>query len=230
MYQKIVVSARQIKAARALLDWSQEDLAKATTLSIATIRKLEVGNISSRGKTNDLIRESFWNAGLEFINPSGVRQRLEEIKVYQGEDGAKDFWDDVYETSHRTSMEVVQVWPSLRQMVKLIGTYKLFHIERMMSLKDRVPVKCILTEDDEFMPAPYVEYRFFSRLFVDSVQFYVYGDKFAIIPFSTDDKFKIIVIQSRAAAESFRCQFKSMWERSSPIKILHKEKKNTKRR
>jgi transcriptional regulator with XRE-family HTH domain len=230
MNQKSVVKARQIKAARALLDWSQEDLAKATTLSIATIRKLEVGNISPRGKTNQLIHQAFGDAGLEFIDPNGVRQRPEEITVYQGEEGAKDFWDDVYETSHRTCMEIVQVWPTMRQMAKLTGSYRLFHAERMMSLKGRVSVKCILTEDNEFLPAAYVEYRFFSRHFVDSVQFYVYGDKHAIIPFSSDDEYKIIVIQSRAASESFRRQFKSMWERATPIKGAESGKKPAKKK
>jgi transcriptional regulator with XRE-family HTH domain len=45
------INARQIKAARALLDWSQEDLANTSGLSIATIRKIESGHISPRGKT-----------------------------------------------------------------------------------------------------------------------------------------------------------------------------------
>jgi len=45
------INARQIKAARALLDWSQENLASASGLSIATIRKIESGHISPRDKT-----------------------------------------------------------------------------------------------------------------------------------------------------------------------------------
>lgn len=52
MVEKIIrETARQIKAARALLDWSQEDLAIRAALSIATIRKIESGALSPRDKT-----------------------------------------------------------------------------------------------------------------------------------------------------------------------------------
>jgi len=214
------LKARQIKAARALLDWSQEDLAKVSGLSIATIRKLELGNISPRGKTNEHICHSFEDAGLEFIDPNGVRQRPEEIFVYHGETGFGDFWDDVYEVSRRTCQDVIQVWPSARQIIKVIGKYRAPHAERMIAIQDRVKVKCILTEDSEYHPSVYVEHRFLSRHFVDSVPFYVYGDKYAIIPEVADDNTKIIVIQSRTAAQAFRRQFKSMWERATPLENM----------
>jgi transcriptional regulator with XRE-family HTH domain len=217
MHQEGILKARQIKAARALLDWSQDNLAAASKLSVATIRKLEVGNISPRGQTNQLIREAFENAGLEFIDPNGVRQRPEEITIYQGEMGARNFLNEVYETSRRTSSEIVQVWPSLKQLATLIGSNRQVHSERMISLQDRVDVKCIITEDRDFLPMSYVEYRFLSRHNIDSVQFYVYDDKCALIPFSTDDEYKIIVVQSRALSESFRRQFLSMWERATPL-------------
>lgn len=218
MHRHSVIHSRQIKAARALLDWSQEKLAKVSSLSIATVRKLEVGNISPRGTTNTLIRRAFEGAGLEFIEPFGVRQRPEEITVFQGEEGARDFWDDVYETSQKMRAEIVQVWPTLRQMTRLIGDYKTVHAERMLSLKEDVPVKCILTEDNEFLPFPgYVDYRFLSSKYIDSVQFYVYGDKYAVIPFSNSSDYKIIVIQSREASASFRRQFHSMWDRATPL-------------
>ena len=81
MQGKISLTARQIKAARALLDWSQDDLAVASHLSVATIRKIESGHISPRGKTNDDIKRAFENAELEFIEPGGVRQRPDDIKI-----------------------------------------------------------------------------------------------------------------------------------------------------
>lgn len=73
MFQLKIIGARRIKAARALLNWSQDELAVAARLSIATIRKLEAGFVSPRGKTNDAVRGAFENAGLEFIEPEGVR-------------------------------------------------------------------------------------------------------------------------------------------------------------
>jgi transcriptional regulator with XRE-family HTH domain len=219
MTQEEILKARQIKAARALLDWSQEDLAKKTRLSIATIRQLELGHISPRGKTNLLIRHAFENAGLEFIEPNGVRQQPEGIAVYQGTRGIREFFDDVYETSLKTGKEIVQVWASPKPFIKLIGDYRETHAQRMVAATDHIAVRSILTEDCDNIPptSTYSEYKFLSRHFVDSVPFYVYGDKYAIIPFSEDEEAKVIVIHSRAAADSFRRQFNSMWEKATPI-------------
>jgi predicted transcriptional regulator len=67
------VSIRQIKAARALLDWSQEQLAAAAEVSIPTIKRLEAndGPLGGRGLTVDKILHSMTAAGVEFIDENG---------------------------------------------------------------------------------------------------------------------------------------------------------------
>lgn len=217
MATKSGLTFKQIKAARALLDWSQEDLAEASGLSCATIRKLELGNISPRDETNIALRKAFEDAGLEFIEPNGVRQRPEGITIYEGDEGARAFFDDVYETTIKTGQDVVQVWTNADLVFKLLGDYKKVHDDRMTAARGRVVVRGIVTGSFSQPPALFCEGRFLSRQFVDSVPFYVYGDKYAIIPVVTDTDKKIIVIESRAAAIAFRAQFNSMWEKAMPI-------------
>lgn len=67
------VSIRQIKAARALLDWSQEQLASAADVSIPTIKRLEAndGALGGRGQTGEKIVNSLSAAGVEFIYENG---------------------------------------------------------------------------------------------------------------------------------------------------------------
>jgi transcriptional regulator with XRE-family HTH domain len=67
------VSIRQIKAARALLAWSQEELAAAANISVPTIKRLEAidGPLGGRSETGDKIRESLQTAGVEFIEENG---------------------------------------------------------------------------------------------------------------------------------------------------------------
>jgi predicted transcriptional regulator len=67
------VSVRQIKAARALLDWSQDDLARAAEVSIPTIKRLEAfdGPLGGRGETADRIVGAIRSAGVEFIDENG---------------------------------------------------------------------------------------------------------------------------------------------------------------
>jgi predicted transcriptional regulator len=67
------VSIRQIKAARALLAWSQEELAAAADVSIPTIKRLEAtdGPLGGRSQTANKIRVALQTAGIEFIDENG---------------------------------------------------------------------------------------------------------------------------------------------------------------
>jgi predicted transcriptional regulator len=67
------VSIRQIKAARALLAWSQEQLASAADVSIPTIKRLEAqdGPLGGRSETGNNIRRALESAGVEFIEENG---------------------------------------------------------------------------------------------------------------------------------------------------------------
>ena len=67
------VSIRQIKAGRALLAWSQEQLAAAAEVSIPTIKRLEAndGPVGGRGRTVEKILNAMETAGVEFIDENG---------------------------------------------------------------------------------------------------------------------------------------------------------------
>ena len=75
------VSIRQIKAARALLAWSQEDLAERSGVSVPTIKRLEAleGPIGGRTDTADKIAAALEAGGVEFTNggQQGVRMRAD---------------------------------------------------------------------------------------------------------------------------------------------------------
>ena len=72
MTQKPLTSA-QIRAARALIRWSAEDLAEETTLSVTTIRRAELKDSeTSLTNANDrAIRHALESAGVEFIEENG---------------------------------------------------------------------------------------------------------------------------------------------------------------
>jgi transcriptional regulator with XRE-family HTH domain len=67
------VSIRQIKAARALLHWSQEQLAAAAKISVPTIKRLEAqdGPLGGRSETGNKIGAALQRAGIEFIDENG---------------------------------------------------------------------------------------------------------------------------------------------------------------
>ncbi|PPQ34969.1 transcriptional regulator [Rhodoblastus acidophilus] len=79
------ISIRQVKAARALLAWSQEDMARESGVSLPTIRRLEAqdGDIGGRPETGEKIRVTLEAAGVEFIpeNGGGAGVRLKKSAV-----------------------------------------------------------------------------------------------------------------------------------------------------
>jgi ribosome-binding protein aMBF1 (putative translation factor) len=81
------VSGRQVKAARVLKGWSQEQLAAAAAVSIPTIKRLEAqdGPMRGRAETGSKIRAALEVAGVEFIDEngggSGVRLRMRHQKM-----------------------------------------------------------------------------------------------------------------------------------------------------
>ncbi|HME99250.1 MAG TPA: helix-turn-helix domain-containing protein [Terriglobia bacterium] len=76
-----MVTVRQIKAARALLGWSQAELARRSGVSEPTIARLESadGTLGGRGATGDKIRTAIEAGGVQFIQEdgggAGVRMR-----------------------------------------------------------------------------------------------------------------------------------------------------------
>ena len=71
--EKQPLSSSQIRAARALVNWSAQDLARHSAVSLRTIRRAELGDRqTSMTAPNDLaIRRAFELAGVEFIDENG---------------------------------------------------------------------------------------------------------------------------------------------------------------
>ena len=64
-----MITSAQIRAARALLDWSRADLSKNSGVGASALMRLEsaVGIPSGNIKTFEAVQKAFENAGIEFI-------------------------------------------------------------------------------------------------------------------------------------------------------------------
>jgi transcriptional regulator with XRE-family HTH domain len=66
-----MVTSAQCRAARGLLDWSQQTLAERAGVGIVTIRQLEGENQRRRRATLAVVRRALETAGVEFIDENG---------------------------------------------------------------------------------------------------------------------------------------------------------------
>jgi transcriptional regulator with XRE-family HTH domain len=66
-----MLTPAQSRAGRALLDWSQEELARASHLGLSTIRDFEKGRRVPMHNNLAGIRRALEDAGVEFIPQNG---------------------------------------------------------------------------------------------------------------------------------------------------------------
>ena len=76
-----MITSEQCRAARALLDWTQAELAERVSISAVSLRNFEKGG-EMRDSNLKLLRLTFEQAGIVFIpeNGAGVGVRLAKPK------------------------------------------------------------------------------------------------------------------------------------------------------
>ncbi|MGB9152333.1 MAG: helix-turn-helix transcriptional regulator [Alphaproteobacteria bacterium] len=206
---KNFVSASQIRAARALLDWSQEDLASASDLSIATIHKIESGQISPRNKTISSIISTMEQANIEFTSPMGVQLKSNDVRVLEGEDAYLLLLDDVYHTLKKQKGEAL-VWNADNSVSPESAINSVIRMR-----KEGIRFRYLVEEGNTFLHGPLEEYRWVPKeFFLNNVQ-EIYGNKVAFPMHSTmatQQAKRIVIIESAALAESMRNAFNFMWQ------------------
>lgn len=213
----------QIRAARALLDWSQSDLADRADLSQTGIARIENGTNKPNSGTMDKILTAFDAADIEFIGESGVRKRTGEVRILKGANAMSDFLDDVFETAinHGSSQKPVEVFLSNvvhENWIKWMGEERWRkHTERMISAKDKMDVKILVKTGDRNFPASaYAEYRWMPEELFNDKSFYSYHDRLAFLDFRESD-IRITLIRQSDFAKGYRDLFRVAWEHIAKV-------------
>jgi transcriptional regulator with XRE-family HTH domain len=66
-----MITSAQCRAARGLLDWTQQKLADRARVGIVTVRQVEAGMSEPRKATLEVIRRALEAGGVEFIEENG---------------------------------------------------------------------------------------------------------------------------------------------------------------
>lgn len=203
----------QIRAARALLDWSQSDLANYAGLSQTGIARIENGTNQPNSQTIAKITAAFENADIEFLGNSGVRKTSGELHVLKGSEGFRSFMNDVYEKSKTVGGDLCLFNGVPAYFYKWLGEEWYASHARRMSEIPNFRAKIIVKEGEElFIASNFAEYRLFPENMFHEKTVYVYGNTLAFISFSEHDVI-IHTIKQTELAESFRILFNVAWEK-----------------
>lgn len=208
-----MISARQIRAARALLDWPQETLAEKSGVTDKTISNIEKGKTEARGDTARAIQEALENYGVEFLPNDGVRMKDDSVVVLEGDDAHERLLEDVFKTLHDRPGEEILIGglreapPEDREKRKIVERH-------IASLKAAgITERLLVEEGDTNFIAPHKWYRWVPKKHFHPTKFHLYGHKLAMV--SPGPPRKIIIISNPLIADSYRSLFNFAWEHST---------------
>lgn len=207
-----MIVGRQIRAARALLDMSQDELAEAAGLTPQAIRKIEGGDVQPREGTIADITRVFNDRGLEFTDNSGVRLKPTGVDVYDGVDRFNDFYDFMFEHLKQSGGEVCLSIYDETLLVRFRKDPEI-HRDRMRGLtkKGNVTFRAIVTKSD-FSTHSYMRLKWLPHQYPVSTGFYAFGECLALMSFVNPQSPYVIVIKSGPMTQAYREGFSIAWE------------------
>ncbi len=204
------IDSKQMRAARALLQWTQEDIAEKSGVSLQTIKNTESDRSYPHAKSMDAIQRSFEDAGVEFTDRSGVKLKEDFVNVLTGDSAMERFFDDIYSVMQKNNGgDVLICGVEEKAYTDLDSNLVERHLDRMEKL-GTVKQKVLCRHGDYNFTVPYAEYRWLQEEAFFSAPFYVYGDKLAVILWGNPQK--IIILNFMQMAKAYANQFKILWQ------------------
>lgn len=175
------VSPEQIKAARSLLAWTQDDLAQESGVSSKTINKLENGEGISIGRLIE-IKKSLEGKGIEFLGNKGVIRNTDDPKNYGGPEGCDQVYEDMLFTAKKHGGEILAMYKTAEHLARSLGVTNYANLERLERLSKYATVRCLLTDArNSSLSVPCVQFRAISQPVHNIWSTFVCGDKHVIV-------------------------------------------------
>lgn len=206
----MLLECSQIRAARALLNWSQSDLARASHIANSSIKNVENENTTARRETLEQIRTAFESNGVEFLPGSGVKLKTDCVTTVYGKTATTVLFDSIYTTAHASrDREVLVLGLDEAFAVQYDGLARVEqHYRRMKSAG--ITQKILTNEGTTEFLGDVSSYRLLPReRFGRTVPVYIYGDKVAT--YTGTLRRRTIITEDRAVADMQRAVFQSLW-------------------
>ncbi|MDX2028078.1 MAG: helix-turn-helix transcriptional regulator [Alphaproteobacteria bacterium] len=203
-----MITGRQIRAARGLLEWKAEDLAKRAGVARETISKIEADAVQPHEKTLANITRAFEDSGVEFLGDRGVSVKNDEVVTLKGENIYFRILDDVI-ASLRNKEDAEALFACVNDKVSPPAVVENYRRLRQTGIGMRSLVK----EGDIYLMGQLEEYRYLPKKFFHNNATVIYGDKFAtmILDPDTGADAGAVIIRNPHVAAAQRNLFNLIW-------------------
>jgi len=220
----IKITARQIRAARGLIGWTQADLARAAKISRATIASAEKDDASPTPDVCKKIGEVFDDAQVEFLPQEGVRFRGPMIYLDDQPGANRRLLEDILKSSSdfkfRQNINEILIY-GLREedSESSVGDYLTEHIERLEQAGLQEKILCAASTSN--FVAPLSWYRKLPTLDAIQSPIHIYADKVALVQWLPKEQ--VIVLENKPIADAVRSMFNQIWNALRELKIRNVE-------
>ncbi len=214
----LILTSAQCRAARGLLNWSQNDLADRAKTHVQTISNFEKDTKTPSKKTLEQIRNALDLGGIVFLENDGVCRSSETVRVLKGSNSLLKLLDEIYEYAlkNKGKMDLLcSEFKATEFHAMLPDGFVKFHSERMEKIGSIFFKTLIPEQDKDYYPVNYSEYRRLPDHLFQGVPLYVFGDHLAII--SLSKTIQVILIDKKNVAEVHRQQFYLLWDQAKAV-------------
>lgn len=203
----------QIRAARALIGWSQGDLAMHANLSQTGIARIENGSNQPNSTTITKIVTAFDVEGITFIQ-GGVQKKQDTLTVWDGANSLKKLQDNIYHTLEFSKGEVLllgidEVLPDEKENYE----YTKMHIERLK--KSGITERILVKDGVNQFIAPKSWYRTISKKYFSPHTVFIYDNNVALALRAPHNK--VLLLNNEFFAESIKSFFNMLWDNGREV-------------
>lgn len=202
----------QVRAARAILGWSQECLADRSGVGITTVRQVENG-YEPRKSTSSNLQEALEKAGLEFMENEGVRRRTDQVQIFKGKDSCQKLFNEFLKATQEGVEEITACLFSYPILTETLGLSEKGGRKRIEKLCNYTQIKGILPDDGFFagQEETLVKVKHSYDELMGNSQYFVYGRKTALVFPQGGQEYKFVIFDDPYGAQQFREHFQDLW-------------------
>ena len=204
----ILITPAQCRAARALLNWSQPDLAERCGMNVQTISAFEKDTGSPTKTTLQKITQILEFNGIEFGLNNGVS--LSPGKTY------------ILETYYDVLSDIINTFPNGGEVLLHCADEKRSPphvVERIQEvLSKNIKFRATICEGNNYLrdgiPSKWIPKEYFA----ESEVFVIYADKF-VIPIGIGPDARFMTIKNKTLTNAMRRQFEYWWKNGKEPKL-----------
>ncbi len=196
--------AGKTRAGRAVLNWSREELAAESGLSVPGIGNIENGQATTVRSQNKILR-AYHRMGVSFTE-NGVEQVENPVFIIKGETHEETYLqllEDIFDNlKDEKSPELLIMYandsvssPAVNDMYRKIR-------------KSSVVMRQLIAQGNTYIIGPLEEYRYIPKQYFINRVTLIYGDRIANV---TSDVLKIVVRVDPVNAEIQKNTFNMLW-------------------